>query len=399
MTTTRPTAAAPGSGGATPTTATGDIRGTIARWCVSIALAWAILEGYHSIGIQGDEAALGPDNRSVTASVAGVRVNAWQADDFDAVWAGGGAAASPRPPAAMILGNSQLFSVNQHVPGDEPVPEVATKAAGFPVIGISLPNANLQEHLLVFAWALARRRPDVLALGVFYDDLREDGIRPGLDILDSPRCRELLERSASGRAVIGDVEKRIAERETTRTDLQGTTAASQSLQERVESFLEKWLHDRWHLWRNRDDMMAALHVKHLLALRNWVFRIDSRTVRPMMSSRYEKNMAALDAIMGLARDEGVCLLVYVPPLRDDVAPPYDAAAYAAWRAELAAACRRRGVEFADFGPLVPAEHWGTRGGSIDFMHFRAAGHRLLAEAIVDRLGLGAGQESPCSSTR
>ena len=390
---------APPGGG--PATAARDVRPAIARWCVSIALAWAILEGYHSIGIQGDEAALGPDNRSVAASVAGVRVNAWQADEFDAVW--GGPAAAPAAdrghPAAMILGNSQLFSVNQPVSGDEPVPEAATKAAGFPVIGISLPNANLQEHLLVFAWALARRRPDVVALGVFYDDLREDGIRPGLDVLDSPRCRELLGRSASGRAVIGDVEKHIAERETSRTDLQGTTAASQSLQERVESFLEKWLHDRWYLWRNRDDMMAALQVKHLRALRNWVFRIDSRTVRPMISSRYEKNMAALDAIMGLARDEGVCLLVYVPPLRDDVAPPYDAAAYAAWQAELAAACRRRGVEFADFGPLVPAEHWGTRGGSIDFMHFRAAGHRLLAGAIVDRLGLGTGKESPCSSTR
>jgi len=149
----------------------------------------------------------------------------------------------------MILGNSQLFSVNQPVSGDEPVPEAATKAAGFPVIGISLPNANPQEHLLVFAWALARRRPDVVAPGVFSDDLREDGIRPGLDVLDSPRCRELLGRSASGRAVIGDVERHIAERETSRTDLQGTTAASQSLHERMESFLEKWLHDRWYLRR------------------------------------------------------------------------------------------------------------------------------------------------------
>jgi hypothetical protein len=124
----------------------------------------------------------------------------------------------------------------------------------------------------------------------------------------------------------------------------------------------------------------------------------SRTAA-MISSRYEKNMASLDAIMQLARDEGVCLLVYVPPLRDDVAPPYDAAAYAAWRADLEAACRRRGVEFADFGPLVPAEYWGTRGGAIDSRHVRGGGHRLLAEAIVDRMGLGAGMESPCSSTR
>ena len=120
MTTTSPAAAAPGSGGAAPTTPSGAVRGTIARWCVSIALAWAILEGYHRIGIQGDEAALGPDNRSVAASVAGVRVNAWQADEFDAVW--GGPAAAPAAdrvhPAAMILGNSQLFSVNQPVSGD-----------------------------------------------------------------------------------------------------------------------------------------------------------------------------------------------------------------------------------------------------------------------------------------
>jgi hypothetical protein len=397
MTTDR-VSAPPGRG---PATAARDIRPAIARWCLSIALAWAILEGYHRIGLRGDEAALGADNRSVAATVAGVRVNSWQADEFDAVWGGpaGAAAADRGHPAALILGNSQLFSVNQPAPDDEPVPEVASELAGYPVIGLSLPNANLQEHLLVFAWALARRRPDVVALGVFYDDLREDGIRPGLDVLDSPRCRELLGRSASGRAVVADVEKRIAERETSRTDLQGTTTASQSLQERAESFLEGWLRDRSYLWRDRDDMMAALQVKHLRALRNWAFGIDARTVRPMISSRYEKNMAAIDAIMQLARDEGVCLLVYVPPLRDDVAPPYDAKAYAAWQAELAAACGRRGVEFADFGPLVPAEHWGSRGGTIDFMHFRGAGHRLLATALAERLGLGAGKESPCSSTR
>jgi sugar phosphate isomerase/epimerase len=132
-------------------------------------------------------------------------------------------------------------------------------------------------------------------------------------------------------------------------------------------------------------MLAALQVKHLYNLRNWVFGITPQTIRPMIPVRFDKNMAALTAIMELAQRHGVKLLVYVPPLRNDVAPPYDVLAYRSWQNSLGDICAAGAARFAVYGDLVPAQHWGHHGGEIDFMHFQDEGHRRLADAIVEGL--------------
>jgi hypothetical protein len=347
-------------------------------------MAFGLLEGYHRIGLKGEDAALGPETKSVEALFRGRRLNAWQPADFEAVWIGT-SRDTPVDANVLWLGNSQLHSINQLKTRDEVAPFHASAAVDRPIVALSLPNANLQELLVVFAWAISHRKPQIAIVGVFYDDLREDGLRVGLEPLDSEVTRTLLERSVVG----GLVCRELKGLRQSKSNIQGTTDSGDSYQDRSEAALNGWLAKRWHLWRNRDQMLAALQFKHLYRLRNWAFGITPQSVRPMIPVRFEKNMAALDAIMDLARENGVRLLVYVPPLRNDISPPYDIAAYGKWQQLLRARCVDGGASFADYGNLVPAQFWGLSGGAIDFMHFQNEGHRLLGAAVVDDLGLAA----------
>ena len=86
------------------------------------------------------------------------------------------------------------------------------------------------------------------------------------------------------------------------------------------------------------------------------------------------------------------MLLYIVPLRDDVKVPYDLDQYGEFKSEIQLIAKKSGVRFANFESLVPAEFWGTKSattfGSIpelDFMHFQAGGHQLLADAIYEEL--------------
>ena len=66
--------------------------------------------------------------------------------------------------------------------------------------------------------------------------------------------------------------------------------------------------------------------------------------------------------------------------------------YAAFKAEMATLADRPDVRFANLEDLVPADLWGAKaattlggGEELDFMHFQAGGHRLLAAALYREL--------------
>ena len=99
-------------------------------------------------------------------------------------------------------------------------------------------------------------------------------------------------------------------------------------------------------------------------------------------------MASLDAILDMASRSGIRTLVYVAPIRQDVDIPYDADEYAQFKREVEAVVGRHGAEFANLEAIVPAELWGQKDSTnfsgkleLDFMHFQASGHAVLADAV------------------
>ena len=85
---------------------------------------------------------------------------------------------------ALYLGNSQSHSINQLKEGDNTMSgflfdELISDSILF--LSTSIPNANLQEHYLLFEYFKQKLKSlDLLILPVFFDDFREDGIREAL---------------------------------------------------------------------------------------------------------------------------------------------------------------------------------------------------------------------------
>ena len=85
------------------------------------------------------------------------------------------------------------------------------------------------------------------------------------------------------------------------------------------------------------------------------------------------------------------MLLYIPPYRRDIAGPYDDAQYAQFKLDVASLAAKYQAYFADLDDVVPGPLWATITDALfgfqepDFMHFTAAGHRLLAKAIERRL--------------
>lgn len=290
--------------------------------------------------------------------------------------------------AALWLGNSQVHEVNQWKEGETAGATVlfeALKRKGLDLLTFSMGNANLQEHYVMFEYLRQRMPLQVLILPVVFDDLREEGLRKGVDDFahDEPTAA-LLATTQIGRRLAQ------ANRPADIVDTAETTSGiSNTLQEQAEKSITGWLTEHSRLWQSRPEVRGWLFIG-LYRLRNFVFGITPNTKRKVIPGRYRDNMAALKAIIDSAQKSNVRIVMYVAPLRGDVAIPYDESEYASFKAEVGALANRPGIILEDLEKLVPGEYWGTKESTtlgekqeLDFMHFQAAGHRLLANKLDD----------------
>lgn len=339
-----------------------------------------------------DMVALGDVAMAMPCDFDGRPINAWRLPGFPATYPP--LTETDARPRWLWLGNSQLHAINQPQDGERTAPAVASDVAGFPVFGLSLPNASLVEHLVVLKWALLRRAPEWAILPVCYDDLRNDEYRPGWSALASSEPGLLPSLSAIPAAA--ELSAQIAaelradpvdlQRSSTggRSSVLGFAFLAESLQDKSEAALDSFVSGRFKVWRDRDQMWARV-LTEVYLFRNWIFGITPQTKRTMIPRRFERNMAALKAIIEECRSADVRLLVYVCPLRFDVEPPYVLKDYEAWKDSVRQLSESGGAAFADLDRIVPSEAWGTFGDKIDFMHFRGEGHRLLGHAVLESI--------------
>lgn len=302
-----------------------------------------------------EELALGKANTVTMGTVAGIQVHCHDLDDLDQCLVGY-ANQGRNSPVALWLGNSQVHAINQYQPGEvTAAPELhrLTPAQGRYFLTLSQPNASLQEHYLLFAYLLGKLPIDTLVLPVVFDDMREEGIRTSLaDALKDPEATRILGLTTLGQSLVANH----GEQDAAGNDM---AALADTVQERSERFLNAELARLWPLWAERPALRGEFMLS-LYLLRNWVLGIDPSSTRKMIPGRYARNREALAAILDLADERGVQVLVYVVPLRNDVKVPYDPSEYAAFKAEVAAMATRPGVRFANLEDLVPADLWGAK---------------------------------------
>ncbi|MBI4366577.1 MAG: SGNH/GDSL hydrolase family protein [Deltaproteobacteria bacterium] len=283
----------------------------------------------------------------------------------------------------LWLGNSQLHSINYQQPADHLAPYWLRKANACPndyiPLGISLPNASLQEHLVLAHYVTARMSVSRIIISLTFDDLREDGLRNEFASLLSDHDRNRLRTGSAGRAII---ERAEAEWHT-------SAGGGKSDGGPLEGFVQKHVEDRLNaalsqvsrMWAQRANLQNAV-LYDLYFARNALLGIKPTTVRKIIRPRYQRNIAALQSLLEHMRAAGIPALAYITPIRQNPNPPYDSAEYEAWKQEVAELAQRTGARLINLEKLVPDDQWGSYiGDEVDFMHFRGKGHQMLAEAV------------------
>ncbi|MDB2531613.1 hypothetical protein N9Y07_03795 [Alphaproteobacteria bacterium] len=334
-----------------------------------------------------EDLALGTENTASLGRADGLAVHCYDLNDAHECLKSYQRTASGQK-VLLWLGNSQVHAINQFKPGQETAaPDLHRRfrVNGEYFLTFSQPNASLQEHYLLFAYLINRLPIKTLVLPVVFDDMREDGIRTSLiDAFKDYRTLDSLKSSEIGRILI----ENHGDQDVTGNEL---AALEETLQEHSEKALNSILEDAWSVWAERPALRGNF-MGWLYEFRNLVLGINPTSTRKMIRGRYAKNRDALIAVLELAASQEVKVLVYVVPLRNDVKVPYDPLEYASFKTEMSSLARQNGSSFVDLENLVPAHLWGTKdsttiggGQELDFMHFQAGGHRLLANALYNKL--------------
>ena len=278
------------------------------------------------------------------------------------------------------LGNSQLHAINQSRPGQVTAPVLLAqqlRPRGVEVQALSFPNASLAE--LYLGYRLERRAApvDVLVVPLFLDDTREGSIRDVLrPVALTPDIRARLAAAPAGRAILAA--------------LPPATEAQhdESRQARSENVITGWLERCCGFQTMREQARGQLAI-FAFELRNTIFNVTAQSVRPVIANSYNFHLAAFDQLLADAAADGTHVIAYIPPLRQDVAPPYVPAEYARFKAATRALAERRGATWIDLDRVVPGPLWGTKtaprlggGVELDFMHFQAPGHVAVARALT-----------------
>lgn len=353
-------------------------------WAILAGLVLAIGLGYGVAGSAPDFAdlALGEDTKSVYGSYAGD--NIFCGSIAEAPQCLGPARARGLDRQLLWLGNSQLHAINQPRPGDATAPILLARRErprGAEIQAMSFPNASLTEFYLAWLFHKADRPIDVLVVPVFLDDTREGEVRDILQPLArDPGIAATLRRTAAGRAIIASVPAP--------SDADAGSAADAALQQRSETAITAALEACCGFQTMREKARGQIEIT-VYRVRNWAFGVDAQTVRPIIAQAYDRNLAALGELLADARGSGTRVILYIPPLRQDVAPPYAPADYARFKADTRALAARAGARWIDIDGIVPGPLWGTKaatglGGTpeFDFMHFQEPGHVAVAQALT-----------------
>lgn len=338
-------------------------------------------------GTDFEQSALGRETTSVFSEVGGEKIHCSDLEDGASCLSGYNKNGYKKD-VALWLGNSQLHAINQYRRGDENAPAILHRMLsqkGHYLVTYSQPNANLQEHYLLFEYIKSKLPIKLLILPVVFDDTREDGIRSKMTIaMQDANTRNALLGTEEGERIINSIQDASGQN----NDL---AALSNTVQEKVERSINTWLEEESVLWRSRSELRGQLYVA-LYRLRNTVFGIKATTKRRIIRGRYNKNMTSLKEILESAKNSNISTLVYIVPIRGDVEAPYDLSEYRKFKKDIETIASRADSTFVNMESVIPAKLWGTKDGTsiagdteIDFMHFQAAGHSLMASYIFKKL--------------
>ena len=299
----------------------------------------------------------------------------------------------------FILGNSQTHSINFYQQGQSTFPEILTtkpELKAFDVLTHSIPNANLQQFYLSFEYFKTKYPIKKVIVPICPDDLRENNLN----------LTNFFKALVDDKFILNDKNELALDinKSLTKLENEGNTTidtnklhkkvavSNQTTQEIVEQYLNESLDKKFDFWRDRENIRGDYFV-FLYKLRNTLLRINSQTPRSIGKDLAEKNIAALAQLIESAKKDNTELYLYIPPLRVDIATPYIAKEYTSYVEEIKNLAKENSkVYFKQIDSIIPGNLWGYKAATdyitkkdYDFMHFKALGHKIVADSITNFL--------------
>jgi hypothetical protein len=262
-----------------------------------------------------------------------------------------------------------------------------------------MPNAGLQEFYLSYMYWKKKLKIKVLVIPLFFDDLREEGIRD-LFFTNLITDRFLISDSLShiGKKINANLKKSWSSNKEIKpvsdvVEKKDNQALKETVQEDVENYFNVFLEKNSKAWNNRENIRGDFFV-WLYQLRNTVLGINASTLRKMIPQRYDDNLDALKLILADCKKNDVKVFLYIPPIRSDVPIPYEKMMYVNFKSHVNEICKKeKGIFFyADFDTIIPGKYWGFKGATnllekreMDYMHFQFRGHQILADSLFNHL--------------
>lgn len=356
------------------------------RLAAAFVIALAMLYWYEArINVPAEDFALGDENFHGVEMWDGMPFTASSVDAIaDLVERESGRAGRGQRYIAWF-GNSQLHTINQFKQGDHLAPYWFRKmgdcsGCALP-LGLSLPNANLQEHYALAQYASSHLPVDTIILEVVYDDLREDGLRADFSRIWNRTFLDDLVKQDEGKEIVSLNDQQLSKRDAGESGAGSEGHAKSGVEEKLTTGLG----NVWPLWKDRANLRSQV-LEDLYYFRNWALNIKPTTVRRMIPPRYERNMRSLNALLESCEAKGIKVVLYIAPIRQDVTLPYDVDGYARWKDEVEEIAKRYSAVYLNLEKLVPGDLWGTyHEDNVDFMHFQGEGHKLVARAIYAQI--------------
>jgi hypothetical protein len=296
----------------------------------------------------------------------------------------------------VISGMSQMYTINDYRPGDQTIAEwmddsLAPK--GTRVFGLAAPNMSHQESVFVLLSTLTKpeTKPDVYIFAIAFGQLREIDVRKSyLDHLRKHPELVAVWRSTAERYRT-KYPLATAQMLITLDSLHQNDAVTN--EDTFESRLRGQVSRVVPVVRERKTLSSGFRLG-LFKVRNAILGIKASTKRPIIRQRYDANREFLALLADVGRENGVKVLLYVVPFNPMRENPYVPDEYASFKQWLDVFAKEQQIPLVNLENTVPSPDWGTFLGGPDFGHFRGAGHRKTAAALLESFSTQLAPASP-----
>ena len=286
----------------------------------------------------------------------------------------------------FFLGNSQTHGINQKQKDDINIIELlhdTLKCYNVDVLCNSFPNASMQEFYLSFKYWQGKLPIKTLIIPIFFDDFREDGIR---DVFFDRLVKTKFLLPDSSNKLIQKINLNLKSYWGSKVILESNERNEATTQEKVEYSINNYLANNIVTWNQRENVRGDFFV-WIYKLRNTIFGIKAQTIRKMIPLRFESNMETLKLILADAKNNNVKVILYIPPIRNDVILPYEKADYQKFKKDILN-LKAVNCMVLDFDDIIPGKLWGYKEATnllekreVDYMHFQFKGHQILADSL------------------